>query len=567
MYRLRPKLTIPFPVSITEGMEKINQELKKKLFEDNLKYVALETFPGVDTTSWIEWFQSNTDEVLVINADDLYINTDKISATIENDLTSDEVFGRFTGKQFTDLLDPDKLDAFHDKSNNYEHVIVIGVGASEVLETDLLVYLDIARWEIQLKHREGMKNWKSEKNTTVAQKLKRSYYFEWVAGDRLKDKVLPICDFYIDTNNESNPKMVTGIDMFAMLKEFTKQPFRLKPYFDSGVWGGKWMQETFNVDKEKVNLAWCFDGVPEENSIIMSSDDIEIEMPAYNLVTLYPVELLGEKVFGRYGRDYPIRFDFLDTIEGQNLSLQVHPTLDYAYANFGAKYTQDESYYIFESGDDAVVYLGVKENIDKNELVEALEKAKESGSFDDHKYIHQIPIKKHDHFLIPGGTVHSSGKNSVVLEISSTPNRFTFKLWDWGRLDLDGKPRPISLHHGKHVINTDFDEKFVNKELYNQFKVLEENDNYTEEKTGLHIREPIETRRLTIETEVEQNTEGSTNMLNLVDGEQIQILSVDNSFEPYIIYYGETFIIPENMKKYVIKSVSGKAVVLKAFIR
>lgn len=190
-------------------------------------------------------------------------------------------------------------------------------------------------------------------------------------------------------------------------------------------------------------------------------------MPAQNLIILFPEEVLGRKVFGRFGKDFPIRFDFLDTVGGQNLSLQVHPTFDYAYRQFGANYTQDESYYIMDCKPNATVYLGVKNGVKKDELVNALEEGQRTGEFNDKKYINTIAVKKHDHFLIPGGTIHSSGKNCVVLEISTTPNRFTFKLWDWKRVDVDGKPRPISIHHGKHVINTKFNETFVAKELYN----------------------------------------------------------------------------------------------------
>ena len=69
------------------------------------------------------------------------------------------------------------------------------------------------------------------------------------------------------------------------------------------------------------------------------------------------------------------------------------------------------------------------------------------------RFVNRWPAQKHDHFLIPAGAVHCSGRNSMVLEISATPYIFTFKSWDWGRPGLDGRPRPIHLEHGLPTFN------------------------------------------------------------------------------------------------------------------
>jgi len=130
--------------------------------------------------------------------------------------------------------------------------------------------------------------------------------------------------------------------------------------------------------------------------------------------------------------------------------LQVHPLTEYIQENFGIHYTQDESYYLMDTSDNACVYLGLKEGIDPDSMINDLLKAEMDGvHFDAERYVKRWPAKKHDHFLIPAGTVHCSGKNCLVLEISSTPYIFTFKLWDWDRLGLDGKPRPINIEHGR----------------------------------------------------------------------------------------------------------------------
>ena len=97
-----------------------------------------------------------------------------------------------------------------------------------------------------------------------------------------------------------------------------------------------------------------------------------------------------------------------------------------------------------------------------------------------------------------GGTVHCSGKNTMVLEISATPYIFTFKLWDWGRLGMDGLPRPIHLDHGMKNIQWNRDTKWVYDNIVGQQKTLEKTADCEIERTGLHSREFIDTIRYTL---------------------------------------------------------------------
>ena len=87
-------------------------------------------------------------------------------------------------------------------------------------------------------------------------------------------------------------------------------------------------------------------------------------------------------------------------------------------------------------------------------------------------YRNTLPARKHDHFLIPAGTIHCSGANSMVLEISATPYIFTFKLWDWGRPGLDGRTRPVHLDHGAANIRWNRDTEWVRKNLLNHIDKL-----------------------------------------------------------------------------------------------
>jgi mannose-6-phosphate isomerase class I len=366
--------------------------------------------------------------------------------------------------------------------------------------------------------------------------------------------------------------MLTNMTLLEGYNKAINQPFSVVPFFDPGPWGGQWMKEVCGLDKSSENYAWCFNCVPEENSLLFKVGDVLFELPSINLVFIHPCELLGDQVHARFGDEFPIRFDFLDTMDGGNLSLQVHPLTEYIQEKFGMHYTQDESYYIMDAEKEAVVYLGLKEGVDSEKCIEDLRLAAKGGeSFDDTKYIQQWKVSKHDHILIPGGTVHCSGKNSMILEISATPYIFTFKLWDWGRLGLDGKPRPINIEHGKEVIQWNRTTEWTRSNLINRVKKIGEGDGWVEEKTGLHKREFIETRRHWFKKEVEHHTKGSVNVICLIEGREIIVESPENNFDPFIVHYAEVFIVPENVGSYSIRpfgeSEGFECVTLKAYVR
>ena len=121
---------------------------------------------------------------------------------------------------------------------------------------------------------------------------------------------------------------------------------------------------------------------------------MRIEVPSTDVVFYCPHELLGEKVHARFGDEFPIRFDFLDTMGGQNLSLQVHPLTEYIQNTFGMHYTQDESYYILDCAENSCVYLGVKTGIDREEMLADLEAAQRGEIvFPAEKYVNKFPVK------------------------------------------------------------------------------------------------------------------------------------------------------------------------------
>lgn len=539
------------------------------------RIVNIECYTGLNEEELQNQLQK-IDHSLFIATKTLFHDEESLIALTERYMTNDSLFGKLTTLSLKDYFDEDKINEAKSKiQNNSGTTIIYGPGSLLVEEGDVVIYADMPRWEIQQRMRKSKVEALGIDNSAepFSFQYKRGYFNDWRILDKHKRTLYPKVDFWLDTVVDNEPKLIDKETFYAGMNKASTSPFRVMPFFDTAPWGGQWMKEVCDLDKDAINYGWCFDCVPEENSLLLKVDDVEFEMPSVNLVYVKSKELLGEPVESRFGKEFPIRFDILDTIGGGNLSLQVHPTTQYVQDNFGLHYTQDESYYVLDAEENSFVYLGFKNNVNKKEMIGHLEAAQLNSNkpFDTDKYVNKIPAKKHNHFLIPAGTIHCSGANSVVLEISSTPNLFTFKLWDWDRMGLDGKPRPINIDRGKKVLQWNRDTDYIYNELVDIFTVIDEGDGWKEEKTGLHPNEFIETRRHTFTKEVKHYTNDSVSVFNLVDGNEVVVFSKTEEFEPFIVHYAETFIVPASVKEYYIKphgvSEGKECMTIKAYVR
>ncbi|MGA7909919.1 MAG: class I mannose-6-phosphate isomerase [Candidatus Sulfotelmatobacter sp.] len=538
--------------------------------------ICVECYPGCFETEIEKELVSALEPQCVMRARECYLPESALLSLCARDLGDDPVFA-FMGKyELSEFLDERELAKQRSRLSQASGlVLVIGTGATLLAEQwDLLVYCDMARWEIQQRQRAGEITNLGLQNCTDRPQLKykRGYFLDWRVADRLKKQLLPRIDFLLDTNQCDVPRMITGSQLAQGLKNAAHQPFRVVPFFDPGPWGGQWMKEVCDLPRDAENYAWCFDCVPEENSLLLGFGDVKVEIPSINLVFRHPHELLGEAVHARFGTEFPIRFDFLDTMDGGNLSFQVHPLTEYIHEQFGMSYTQDESYYLLDATEEGCVYLGLKESVDRKQMTEELLRAQEGeNQFDADKYVNRFPARKHDHFLIPAGTPHCSGRNSMVLEISATPYIFTFKMWDWGRLGLDGTPRPIHLEHGFRNIQWDRTTRWVERNLVNAIEPVAQGTGWQEERTGLHEREFIETRRHWFTAPVPHSTNGGVNVLNLCEGREAAVESPTGKFRPFVVHYAETFIVPAAVGDYVIRphgpAEGTRCATIKAFVR
>lgn len=548
-----------------EGYSALVNELQASLSEKPL--VIFEMYPGCNENEIKDNLIAKLGFDEVVDIEDCAKDEKTLNDWLEPFLTEDRVFGLMTHFQIQQFYEMDKVAALKKRiASSQKRIAVYGFGSSLISKNAPVIYFEMSRWEIQLRQRQGQPNWHCHNyDEDTLKKYKRGFFIEWRSADRLKKKVLPLARYLVDTTLKDDPKMVRGSTFFKALASLPYRPFRLVPYYDPGVWGGQWMKEVCGLDPRKKNYAWSFDGVPEENALHFDFGGVIFEFPAIDLVFFEPSPLLGERVYGRFGSEFPIRFDMLDTMEGGNLSLQCHPLTTYIQDKYGMAYTQDESYFILAAGPGSSVYLGVKDNVDKAAMFQDLEEAeKGEHPFPAEKYVNQFPAHAFDHFLIPGGTIHCSGANTMVLEISATPYIFTFKMWDWGRFGLDGKPRPIHVKEAQESIQFNRDATYAKKELINRFVKISDKEVHT----GLHPLEFIETRLYTFNDSVSLNSPGSFSMCNLVQGAEARIESVDGSFEPYTIHYAETFIIPEGVKAFRLVSPRGEEVkIIRAYVR
>jgi mannose-6-phosphate isomerase class I len=558
-------------INIKESITSAIGNLKK-----SKKIVLFDTYQGVHDDEILQGLVQPLN-LKTIYTRDYFLNEKELEVLLQPYVTDDEIFGYMNRLTMINLFDTKKLNSIRQEIESQKEgiVLIYGPGASLLSSaSDLLVYFDMPRWEIQLRFRNntvGNLGFQNNNHKTSLQ-YKQAFFVDWRICDRHKKTIMPVWDFVVDTTTAGSPVMIHGKDLNTAYQHTSGRPFRFVPFFDPGPWGGKWMMEKLGLPKDVPNYAWAFDCVAEENSIVYKFGNTFFETPGINLVFAQPEKLLGPAVHARFGEEFPIRFDFLDTIEGGNLSLQVHPTTGYIQEKFGMHYTQDESYYMLDATEGATVYLGLKDDINPTEMIADLHKAQKTASdFDVDKYVQQWPAKKHDHFLIPAGTIHCSGKNSMVLEISATPYIFTFKLWDWNRMGLDGKPRSINIEHGKNVINWSVTPAYTQKHLINDITTIASGDGWQEEKTGLHEKEFIETRRHWFTKKVTHYTEGSVNVLNLVEGDEVIVESPENKFTPFKVNYAETFVIPASVNVFTItpygNSEGRKCATIKARVR
>jgi predicted NBD/HSP70 family sugar kinase/mannose-6-phosphate isomerase class I len=477
-------------------------------------------------------------------------SAEEINENCRDNLNGDDpVFGKkytgelpdFFNKAFLDLLQPDQAA---------DLCIVYGTGAALSHWPGKLIYIDLPKNEIQYRMRAGsITNLGCKSAFASTQMYKRFYFVDWPVLNKHKEALLGQMDIICDEQRISSVTWMHGIDFQNSLLQILQSPFRARPWFEAGVWGGHWMKKNIKgLNENEVNYAWSFELITPENGIVLEGNGYLLEF-SFDYLLYYNNEKLMGKAARRFGKEFPIRFDFLDTYVGANLSIQCHPRTQYIREHFGEQITQDETYYILDCEPDAKVYLGFQEDIDPVAFKSALFDAQDHGiKLPVETYVQKHDAHKHQLFLIPNATIHASGKNNLVLEISSTPYIFTFKMYDWLRFDLNGHPRPINIEHAFN--NLDFERKgdYVSEKLISKPYLLEEWTNGRKMKLPTHEEHFYTIDRYEFKGKVKIETKGLFHICMLVEGESVEI--IDDRGRVSVFSYAETFVIPAALKEY-----------------
>jgi len=216
---------------------------------------------------------------------------------------------------------------------------------------------------------------------------------------------------------------------------------KFHPILKEKVWGGKKLKILLNktTTSDKVGESWELSGLRNNVSVVSEG---EFKGQTLNqLISKYKQDLLGEKVFKKFGTEFPLLIKFIDAAD--DLSVQVHPDDKTAQKLYGQN-GKNELWYILDSDEDAELILGLNKTIDSEEFRNAINTNKITN------YLNPFKVQKGDVFFIPAGRIHAVKKGVLLAEIQQASD-VTYRIYDWNRKGLDGKYRDLHIDKACNV--------------------------------------------------------------------------------------------------------------------
>ena len=221
-------------------------------------------------------------------------------------------------------------------------------------------------------------------------------------------------------------------------------PLKFKPIFKDKIWGGQKVRTQLGIDfgdLPNCGEVWVISGVKDGESVV---DSGFLEGNELNeLVEVYMEDLVGEKIYEKFGNEFPLLIKFIDANDW--LSIQVHPDDELAaQRNIGQGKT--EMWYTLGADKNTQLISGFNCSMDKKTYLEHLKKStlKDILNYEE--------VKKDDVFFIPAGRVHAIGPGMLLAEIQQTSDT-TYRIFDWDRIGVDGNPRELHTEDAVDAID------------------------------------------------------------------------------------------------------------------
>ena len=542
---------------------------------------AVIALDGYTTACWTRLVNSLTRQLLARNIDvkvirfaDIYKSGKEIHAMIDPYLEWDRskdptlLYGKVFKGGYPTIFDETKKESFKQTVAESRKAagtvtIVYGYGCLDREFRDLYdvkAYLDVTPKESILRIRRGQFiNYGDSVADKVNLTIRRCYYADFemavgLRGELLREKAL---DWYLPSDDPEGIQLLSRETMEDMLSAVARYPFRCKPAYIEGVWGGTYVKKIRHLPDTMKNCAWVFDLIPMEVSLVVEAGENKVEFPYFTFLQKEGVAVMGEPCVKKFHGYFPIRFNYDDSWHSSgNMSIQCHSGAKWNIENYNEFGRQDESYYVVEAGQDAKTFIGFRDDADTGEFIEKIKKADtEHEPFDYMKYVSYEESKPGLQVMIPAGTIHSSGRNQLVLEIGSlTIGSYTYKLYDYLRADLDGKPRPIHTWYGERNLAFERKTSWVRGNIVQKPRPVREGDGWREIILGESDLLYFTLRRFDFQTSIEDDTRGKFHVLSVVNGEHIRIRSIDHPERSFEAHYLDIVVVPANMGRYVVEN-------------
>lgn len=487
-----------------------------------------------------------------------------VQATTSPRLAEDPDFDRLAGGDLRQLFPC--LPATARPSTGV--LVAFGPGTA-LLRWDRLWYVDLPKRYAEAEVVAGRGHNLGQRAGDGAPTTKRLFYIDWPLLDRHRDAIAARVDRWVDVQDPGRPTSVDAPTLRQTMYALARRPFRTRPTFNTTPWGGHWAQRRLGFNRDAPNTALGYELIAPESGVLVGHAQTAVELPFQLVVATHPRELLGTEAHEAFGTSFPIRFDYLDTVDGGNLSVHCHPRPGYMKEVFGWPYPQHETYYLMVGGEDHQVFLGLRDDADVAEFHRRAEQAEGGGApLEIERYVQFFPAQPHRLFCVPAGTPHGSGAGNVVLEVSATPYLYSLRFYDWLRRDAGGMQRSVHVEHAFQNLDTQRTGAAVRSDLIQSPRTLRGGEGWREELLGSLPEMFFEIRRLVLSSDraVDDDTAGRFHVLNVVEGDGVVIEPVNGT--THVLAYAETLVVPAAVGAYRVRRIGPERVrLVKSLVR